>query len=47
LPLTSADYFNKYKDQIDDLGPNMDGAKTGLVVPTYMDINSIEDLKDN
>jgi glycine betaine/proline transport system substrate-binding protein len=47
LPLTSADYFNKYKDQIVDLGPNMDGAKTGLVVPTYMDINSIEDLKDN
>ncbi|WKL00386.1 glycine betaine ABC transporter substrate-binding protein [Paenibacillus amylolyticus] len=47
LPLTSSDYYNKYKDQIDDLGPNMDGAKTGLVVPAYMDINSIADLKDN
>lgn len=45
LPLTHADYWNKFKDQVEDLGANMEGVKTGLVVPTYMNINSIEDLK--
>ncbi|MDO7907258.1 glycine betaine ABC transporter substrate-binding protein [Paenibacillus sp. JX-17] len=45
LPLTHADYWAKYKDQVLDLGPNMKGVKTGLVVPAYMDIKSIEDLK--
>ncbi|OZB96033.1 glycine betaine ABC transporter substrate-binding protein [Paenibacillus sp. XY044] len=45
LPLTHADYLAKYKDQIDDLGANMTGVKTGLVVPSYVDIKSIEDLK--
>ncbi|MCM3783640.1 ABC transporter permease subunit [Neobacillus mesonae] len=45
LPVTSASYLEKYKDQIDDLGINLEGAKTGLTVPAYMDINSIEDLK--
>ncbi|MGQ8870969.1 glycine betaine ABC transporter substrate-binding protein [Paenibacillus sp. TSA_86.1] len=46
LPLTHADYWTKYKDQIDDLGANMTGVKTGLVVPAYMDVKSIADLKD-
>ncbi|MFB5267001.1 glycine betaine ABC transporter substrate-binding protein [Paenibacillus enshidis] len=46
LPLTHADYWAEYKDKLDDLGPNMTGVKTGLVVPAYMNINSIEDLKD-
>ncbi|MET3846336.1 MULTISPECIES: glycine betaine ABC transporter substrate-binding protein [unclassified Paenibacillus] len=45
LPLTHADYLAKFKDQIDDLGANMTGVKTGLVVPSYVDIKSIEDLK--
>jgi len=45
LPLTHADYMDKYKDKVDDLGANMTGVKTGLVVPSYVDINSIEDLK--
>ncbi|SCY47272.1 glycine betaine/proline transport system substrate-binding protein [Paenibacillus polysaccharolyticus] len=46
LPLTHADYWAKYKDQLDDLGANMTGVKTGLVVPAYMDVKSIADLKD-
>lgn len=45
LPVTSAAYLEKYKNQIDDLGVNLEGAKTGLTVPAYMDIDSIEDLK--
>lgn len=39
-------YYDKYKDQFEDLGPNSKGTRIGLVVPAYMNINSIEDLKD-
>ncbi|MCF6092909.1 glycine/betaine ABC transporter [Microaerobacter geothermalis] len=45
LPTTHADYYEKFKGQFEDLGPNLKGTKIGLVVPAYMDINSIEDLK--
>lgn len=44
LPLTHGDYWDKFKDQIEDLGANMTGVRTGLVVPAYVDIDSIEDL---
>lgn len=46
LPSTHASYADKYKGQYEDLGANLEGTKTGLVVPKYMDINSIEDLND-
>ncbi|KGX86172.1 glycine betaine ABC transporter substrate-binding protein [Pontibacillus marinus] len=45
LPGTHGDLYDSYKDQLKDLGPNLKGAKIGLVVPKYMDISSIEDLK--
>lgn len=45
LPLTHADYWTEFGEKLEDLGPNMTGVKTGLVVPAYMEINSIEDLK--
>lgn len=45
LPTTHKDYNDKFKDKLEDLGTNLDGTKIGLVVPAYMDINSIEDLK--
>ena len=44
LPATHKKYFSDYKDTIENLGPNLEGARLGLVVPKYMDINSIEDL---
>lgn len=44
LPLTHKDYMEKYDGKLEDLGVNFEGAKIGLVVPAYMDINSIEDL---
>jgi len=47
LPLTHQSYYEKGKDKFEDLGPNLDGARTGLVVPAYMDIQSIEDLKND
>ncbi|KOP80797.1 glycine/betaine ABC transporter [Lysinibacillus sp. FJAT-14745] len=45
LPNTHAPQYEKYKNDLDDLGENLAGAKIGLVVPSYMDVNSIEDLK--
>lgn len=48
LPTTHKDYWEEYEDQVDDIGITMDqGATLGLAVPEYMDIDSIEDLKDN
>ncbi len=44
LPGTHGDHYDKYEGEFDDLGPNLEGAKIGLVVPAYMDIDSIEDL---
>lgn len=44
LPQTHAPQVEKYKGRIDDLGENLIGGKIGLVVPSYMDVDSIEDL---
>ncbi len=45
LPSTHVDYFNTYKNDLIDLGSNLQGTKNGLVVPAYVDIDSIEDLQ--
>ncbi|MED4602080.1 glycine betaine ABC transporter substrate-binding protein [Paenibacillus validus] len=45
LPTTHKDYYDKYQGKFEDLGPNLNGTKIGLVVPSYMNIDSIEDLK--
>lgn len=47
LPSTHAAYLEKYGSKIEDLGANLNGTKVGLAVPAYMDINSIEDLKNS
>ena len=44
LPVTQKSLYEKHQDHLEDLGPNMIGTKLGLVVPSYMDVNSIEDL---
>jgi glycine betaine/proline transport system substrate-binding protein len=44
LPTTHADYYEQYEGDFEDLGSNLHGTALGLVVPTYMDIDSIEDL---
>ena len=46
LPATHSAQLEKYGANLEDLGANLEGAKIGLVVPSYMDINSIEDLTD-
>lgn len=45
LPATHGAYYEDYEADVVDLGANLEGAKIGLVVPEYMDIDSIEDLK--
>lgn len=45
LPATHGDLYDEFKDQIEEVGVNLEGAKIGLVVPSYMDIDSIEDLE--
>jgi len=46
LPTTHKTYWDKYKDKLDDYGVWYKGeAKMGLVVPNYVDLKSIEDLK--
>ncbi|WCS27861.1 glycine betaine ABC transporter substrate-binding protein [Methylobacterium sp. NMS14P] len=45
LPVTQAAYYEKLKDRLELLGPNVTGAKIGWVVPAFSPLNSIEDLK--
>ncbi|KGR77853.1 glycine betaine ABC transporter substrate-binding protein [Ureibacillus manganicus] len=46
LPGTHAAQYERYKDGLVELGENLSGAKIGLVVPTYMEADSIADLTD-
>ncbi|WP_431800261.1 glycine betaine ABC transporter substrate-binding protein [Halobacillus andaensis] len=45
LPATHGDQFEQHQDNLEDTGVNLEGAKVGLVVPDYMDVDSIEDLE--
>lgn len=45
LPVTHGAFYEKHKDNIDDLGENLTGAQNGITVPSYMNIDSIEDLE--
>lgn len=44
LPNTHAPYWEKFSDRLTDLGPAFGYGVTGLVVPAYVKIDSIEDL---
>ena len=46
LPDTHGEQMAQFKDRVELLGVNLPTAKIGLVVPAYMEINSIEELKD-
>lgn len=46
LPTTHAEYWNKYKDKLEDLGTWYDKTSLELAVPSYVkDVKSLEDLK--
>lgn len=47
MPTTHKDYMAEHGADLEILGDNFTNAKTGLAVPDYVDINSIEELNDN
>lgn len=47
LPHTHGDYWTKFGDKLEKIGESFSGGTTGLVVPTYVDVNSITELNDN
>lgn len=47
LPYTDVSYWEKFEDDLVDLGPNLKEAPLGLVVPSYVEIDSIEEMKEN
>ncbi|MGQ4880013.1 glycine betaine ABC transporter substrate-binding protein [Billgrantia sp. LNSP4103-1] len=47
LPTTHEEYMERVGDDVEDLGPNLDGTKLGLVVPEYTEVDSIAELNDN
>jgi len=46
LPHTHAPYWEDYGERLVKLGESFSGGTTGLVVPSYVDINSIGELND-
>jgi glycine betaine/proline transport system substrate-binding protein len=46
LPL-QARYLKKHRSEVVNLGPNLEGTRIGLVVPDYVDIDSIGELKEH
>lgn len=47
LPTTHSHYLDAVKDKVADLGPNLVGTRIGLVVPSYVTIDSVEELEAN
>jgi len=46
LPDTDVNYWNKFKDQLIELNNNYLAAQIGIVVPKYVEANSLAELKD-
>jgi len=44
LPVTHKSYMDKFSNDLTDLGYNFKGARIGLVVPSYVTINSITEM---
>jgi glycine betaine/proline transport system substrate-binding protein len=47
LPHTHSNYWDEYGDQINKIGESFSNGTTGLVVPQYVEVNSITELNDN
>ncbi|MDW7732726.1 MAG: glycine betaine ABC transporter substrate-binding protein [Methanolobus sp.] len=47
LPQTQKNYWETYGDDIDSVAVNLEDCRIGLVVPTYVTIDSIEELNAN
>lgn len=46
LPYTDEPYYNQYKEGYAKIGPWYEGTGLGLVVPSYVNVNSIAELND-
>ncbi len=46
LPVTHNAYLEQTQNEVINLGPNLNGARLGWVVPSYVPVNSIEELND-
>jgi len=46
LPVTHGQLYEQYEDSVVNLGKNLTGARTSLVVPAYMEVDSIDELTD-
>ena len=46
LPITHDAYYEQTMDDVENLGPNLEGARIGWVVPSYVTINSIEEMNE-
>ena len=47
LPSTQEEYFEKYEEQVDKVAINFEPALTGLVVPAYVEIESITEINNH
>lgn len=47
VPTTHGHYLERVGDQVEDLGHNLVGTRIGLVVPTYVTIDSIAEMNDH
>ncbi len=47
LETTHSHYLEDVKDNVENLGPNLEGTQIGLVVPNYVTIESIADINAN
>jgi len=47
VPMTHGALYEANEGEFEDLGPNVTGVNSGLVVPSYMNIDSIEELEPN
>lgn len=47
LPQTQKNYWETYGDDIDSVAVNLEDCRIGLVVPTYVTIDSIDELNAN
>jgi glycine betaine/proline transport system substrate-binding protein len=47
LPVTQENYWNQYEDQLVSVRKNLENCPLGLVVPAYVEIDSIAELNDN
>lgn len=45
MPATHGALYEEYEGDFEDLGANLEGARIGLAVPSYMEIDSLEDLE--